>query len=264
VSLPRARHAGRPTPGRAASFPRSTGRASARSLQARIAGLDWAGLGLTLDERGFATTGPLLSPAECAGAIALWDDPARFRGRVDMARHRFGVGEYRYFAAPLPPLVATLRHELYPHLAPVANRWAARLGQAADHPDTLEAFLRHCARHGQTRPTPLLLRYEADGYNCLHQDLYGPVAFPLQVTVLLSQPGRDFTGGQFLLVEQRPRAQSRGETVELRQGEAIVFATRQRPARGTRGVYRVAMRHGVSRITSGLRQSLGIIFHDAE
>jgi hypothetical protein len=181
-----------------------------------------------------------------------------------MARHRFGEGEYRYFAAPLPPLVATLRRELYARLAPTASRWAARLGAGEPYPVELGAFLRRCALHGQRRPTPLLLRYEAGGYNCLHQDLYGPVAFPLQVTVLLSCPGRDFAGGQFLLVEQRPRAQSRGEAIELGEGEAIVFATRYRPVDGARGSYRVVMRHGVSRLTSGVRMTLGIIFHDAE
>jgi len=260
-----ARPARRPAPAvrRAARAARTlAGAVAPAGLEARIARLDWAAIGQTLDERGFATTGPLLTPGECAAAIALWDDPARFRSRVDMARHRFGEGEYRYFAAPLPPLVATLRRRLYPRLAPVASRWASRLREAP-FPAGLEAFLRRCARRGQTRPTPLLLRYEAGGYNCLHQDIYGPVAFPLQVTLLLSRPGHDFTGGQFLLVEQRPRAQSRGEAVELGQGEAIVFATRHRPVAGGRGAYRVAVRHGVSRLASGLRVTLGIIFHDA-
>jgi hypothetical protein len=235
-----------------------------RDLAARLDSLDWAAAEASLDARGFATPGRLLGPPECAALAACWGEAGRFRSRVDMARLRFGEGEYRYFAEPLPPLVAELRRAIYPRLAPVANRWMARLGRAERYPEDLAAFRRLCARHGQKRPTPLLLRYQAGGYNCLHQDLYGPVAFPLQVTIVLSRPGADFTGGQFLLVEQRPRAQSRGEAVELGQGEAIVFTTRHRPVAGARGVYRAAVRHGVSRLLSGERLSLGIIFHDAE
>ena len=234
------------------------------SVAARVRALDWEALLATVDERGFATTGPLLGPEECAGLVALWDEQARFRSRVDMARHRFGVGEYRYLSHPLPALVRLLRRTLYHRLVPLANRWAVRLGSPDRYPDDLDTFLRQCARQGQTRPTPLLLRYEAGGFNCLHQDLYGAVAFPLQVTWLLSRPGVDFTGGQFLLVEQRPRAQSRGEAVDLTHGEAIVFATRHRPVDGARGAYRVSVRHGVSRVLTGLRLTCGLIFHDAE
>jgi hypothetical protein len=179
-----------------------------------------------------------------------------------MARHRFGEGEYKYFAAPLPPLVAALRTQIYPRLVPVANRWAAALG-TDPYPPTLAAYLARCAAAGQRRPTPLLLRYAAGGYNCLHQDLYGALAFPLQLTCVLSEVGEDYSGGEFLLVEQRPRSQSRGEAIVLRRGDAIVFATRHRPVAGARGSYRVTMRHGVSRLRSGERMSLGIIFHDA-
>jgi hypothetical protein len=228
------------------------------------AALDWAALEADLDARGFATPGRLLSPEECASVIACWDEPRRFRSRVDMARYRFGEGEYRYFAEPLPPPVAALRRLLYPPLARVANRWMEQLGASDRYPDDLDAFRRHCARRGQTKPTPLLLRYQAGGYNCLHQDLYGAIAFPLQVTVALSRPGADYTGGQFLLVEQRPRAQSRGEAIILERGAAIVFPNRHRPVAGARGTYRATVRHGVSRIRKGERLALGIIFHDAE
>jgi hypothetical protein len=226
--------------------------------------VDWAGLEQGLTEQGYAVTPRLLEADECEEVARLWGEPERFRSRVDMARHRFGEGEYRYFADPLPPLVAALREGLYPRLAPVANRWAAALGGRERYPGALAGLRALCARHGQRRPTPLLLRYETGGYNCLHQDLYGAVAFPLQTTVLLSRPGADFTGGEFLLVEQRPRAQSRGEVVPLDQGDAVIFTTRHRPTRGARGSYRVTMRHGVSRLRSGQRMSLGIIFHDAE
>ena len=233
-------------------------------LDGRLAALDWAAIEADLAARGHALTGPLLDAGECRGLAALWDEPARFRSRVDMARFRFGEGEYRYFADPLPPLVGALRERLYPRLAPIANRWASALGGKERYPDALAGLRTLCARHGQRRPTPLLLRYEAGGYNCLHQDLYGAVAFPLQATVLLSEPGADFTGGEFLLVEQRPRAQSRGEVVPLGRGDAVIFATRHRPAQGARGAYRVTMRHGVSRLRGGTRMTLGIIFHDAE
>jgi uncharacterized protein len=233
-------------------------------IEARLARLDWDAVGRALDDAGHARVPPILTPEDCAGLVAIYDEPARFRSRVDMARYRFGVGEYQYFAEPLPPVVAALRQHAYPPLAAVANRWAAALGDRARYPDDLAAFRAVCARAGQTKPTPLLLRYEADGYNCLHQDLYGAIAFPLQMTVLLSGPGRDFTGGEFLLVEQRPRAQSRGEVVRLAQGEAVIFATRHRPVQGARGPYRATLRHGVSRVSSGLRYTLGVIFHDAE
>jgi hypothetical protein len=243
------------------------GRAKGRDITSppipsRIARLDWAAIERGLDERGYATIPSLLARDECARLAALYRDEDRFRTRVDMAQHRFGEGEYKYFAAPLPPLVATLRARLYPRFVPVANRWATALG-TEPYPPTLAAYLARCAAAGQRRPTPLLLRYTSGGYNCLHQDLYGPLVFPLQLTCLLSEVGVDYTGGEFLLVEQRPRAQSRGEAIVLGRGDAIVFATRHRPAAGTRGIYRVTMRHGVSHIRSGERVSLGIIFHDA-
>ena len=237
---------------------------STPSVQARLGQVDWAEVARSLGDRGWATTPRVLTPAECAELVALYPDPGRFRSRVDMARFSFGEGEYKYFADPLPPVVLALRRHAYHHLAGIANGWNALLGGKPAHPPELDDFLAVCAEHGQIKPTPLLLRYEAGGYNCLHQDLYGDVAFPLQMTCLLSRPGSDFTGGEFLLVEQRPRAQSRGEVVPLEQGEIVIFATRDRPARGTRGVHRVTLRHGVSRVTSGSRYTLGIIFHDAK
>ncbi|MBV9538900.1 MAG: 2OG-Fe(II) oxygenase [Acidisphaera sp.] len=225
--------------------------------------LDWDELAARLDEDGHATTPPLLDAAACASLAAGWDRPEQFRSRVVMARHGFGSGEYRYYAAPLPAPIAALREALYPPLAALANRWAARLGRPERYPPALGGFLAACHEAGQTRPTPLLLRYEAGDYNCLHQDLYGPLAFPLQATLLLSDPARDFSGGEFLLVEQRPRMQSRGTVVPLAQGGAVLFATNERPVAGTRGDYRVRVRHGVSRLRSGLRFTLGVIFHDA-
>ena len=229
----------------------------------RIAALDWARIPAELDGFGAAATGPLLTPAECAGLAALYAEEQGFRSRVVMARHGFGRGEYRYFAEPLPPLVAGLRQALYPRLAPVANAWNAALGLPRRFPPGLAAFTAECHAAGQTRPTPLLLRYGPGDYNCLHQDLYGEQVFPLQVAILLSEPGRDFAGGEFVLTEQRPRMQSRAEVVPLQQGEAVVFAVHHRPVRGARGVYRVMLRHGVSRIRSGERFTLGVIFHDA-
>jgi hypothetical protein len=217
-----------------------------------------------LDDRGHASLPALLTPAECAALAALYADDRRFRSTVDMGRHRFGEGKYRYFARPLPPLVEGLRTHAYRHLAPIANRWATTLGEDGRFPPDLRGFLADTAAAGQRRPTPLLLRYTIGGYNCLHQDLYGAVAFPLQMTVLLSRPGVDFTGGEFLLVEQRPRAQSRGEVVPLGRGDAVVFANRHRPVAGARGHYRATVRHGVSRIQRGERLALGVIFHDAE
>jgi hypothetical protein len=216
-----------------------------------------------LRERGWARTPRLLSPAECRALIALWADERRFRARVDMARLRFGVGEYRYFAEPLPPLVGALRDAAYDALAPIANRWMEALGSPERFPPQLAELRARCAAHGQTRPTPLLLRYEAEGYNCLHRDLYGDVAFPLQLTAFLSRPRADYDGGEFLLVEQRPRAQSRGEAITLAQGEVLIFPNAVRPARTIRGVTRFQVRHGVSRVTRGERWALGIIFHDA-
>jgi hypothetical protein len=225
--------------------------------------IDWRTATAALDERGVAVVGPVLTPEECRALAALYDDDARFRSRIVMERHAYGRGEYQYFRYELPPEVEKLRRALYARLAPVANRWAERLGVETRYPATLDAFLKFCHANGQTRPTPLLLRYETEGFNCLHQDLYGAIAFPLQVTVLLSRPGDDFTGGEFLLVEQRPRAQSRGEVVPLRQGEAVIFANNERPQHGARGWYRVKLRHGVSRLTAGQRFTLGVIFHDA-
>ncbi len=214
-------------------------------------------------ERGHARAGPLLAPAECRDLVRLFDDEARFRTTVEMARHRFGEGRYRYFAYPLPRLVGSLRQGLYRRLAPLANAMMAELGRAHRYPDRLDAFLEQCRAAGQGRPTPLLLRYEAGGYNRLHRDLYGEVLFPLQAAICLSKPELDFTGGAFLLVEQSPRMQARAEAIQLGQGEIIVFPTAERPVVGKRGFHRAQMRHGVSRITGGQRHTLGIIFHDA-
>jgi hypothetical protein len=233
-------------------------------VRARIAGLDWPGIERALWRQGFARTPPVLTPEECAALVALYPDDARFRSRVDMAQYRFGVGEYKYFAAPLPPLVQALREHAYPPLAAIANQWEAALDTAVLHPPTLAALSALCARRGQRRPTPLLLRYTEGGYNCLHQDVYGDVVFPLQLTCFLSRRGVDYEGGEFLLVEQRPRAQSRGEAVQPEQGELVIFATRHRPVESARGFYRAAMRHGVSRLHRGERYTLGVIFHDAK
>lgn len=225
--------------------------------------IDWDDVGAQLDDAGCAVIPGLLDARLCTQLSACYDQPPRFRSRVVMERHGFGRGEYQYFAYPLPAPVAELRATLYPPLARIANRWQAALGLdlrfPADHAD----FLARCHAAGQLRATPLLLRYRAGDYNCLHQDLYGEQVFPLQVAVLLSRPGEDFDGGQFVLTEQRPRMQSRAEVVALGQGDAVVFAVNQRPVQGTRGVYRVTMRHGVSRVRRGLRHTLGIIFHDA-
>jgi hypothetical protein len=229
----------------------------------RVAALDWAGIGAALDQRGCATTGPLLTEAECDALVQGYDAGDAFRSRVVMARHGYGKGEYKYYAYPLPALVGGLRTALYPALADVANRWAAALGLKAGFPSDHAEFLARCHAAGQPRPTPLLLRYGPGDYNCLHQDLYGDLHFPLQAAFLLSRPSADFTGGEFVLTEQRPRMQSRAEVVGLQQGEAVIFAVNQRPVAGTRGTYRVAMRHGVSRLHTGHRHTLGIIFHDA-
>jgi len=233
------------------------------SIAQRLRDLDWDDVGRALDEHGWARTPPLLTPAECADMIRLWDEPRRFRSRVPMARFRFGEGEYRYFADPLPRLVRDLRAASFTHLAPIANRWMSALADARRFPPRLGDFLARCDARGQTRPTPLLLRYERGGWNALHQDLYGDVVFPLQLTCFLSRPGEDYTGGESLLVEQRPRAQSRGEVIVGRQGEVLIFPTTVRPVRGARGMLRHHVRHGVSRVTSGERWALGVIFHDA-
>jgi hypothetical protein len=229
----------------------------------RVAGVDWRQVAASLDERGYATTSALLTTEECLGFAALYDRDEAFRSRVVMQRHAFGRGEYKYLRYPLPRAVEALRQAIYPRLVPIANRWRERLGEEGRFPPVLAAYLKECHEAGQERPTPLLLKYEAGDYNCLHQDLYGPLVFPLQLTVLLNAPEDDFTGGEFLLVEQRPRAQSRGEVVPLRQGEAVIFPVHHRPVQGTRGTYRVTMRHGVSRLRAGRRFTLGIIFHDA-
>jgi hypothetical protein len=227
------------------------------------AGIDWHEIADGLDASGWAVLAGLLDSAACRELAALYDAPGHFRRRVVMARHGFGRGEYQYFGLPLPDRVAALRTALYPPLARIANRWQAALGREWRYPDRHERFLAQCHEGGQCRPTPLLLRYAEGDFNCLHQDLYGEQVFPLQVAILLAEPGRDFTGGEFVLTEQRPRQQSRVEVVPLRQGDAVVFAVHERPVQGTRGAYRARMRHGVSRVRSGRRHTLGIIFHDA-
>jgi hypothetical protein len=238
-------------------------RASEASIEARLAALDWGQIAAMLDAHGCAAIGPLLSPAECASLAENYGDDARFRSRVVMARHGFGRGEYKYFTHPLPDVVARLRAALYPELAGIANRWNEAMGIDVRYPGVHADYLDRCHRAGQTKPTPLLLQYGEGDYNCLHQDLYGEHVFPLQATFLLSAPAQDFTGGELVLTEQRPRMQSRAEVVPLRQGEGVIFPVHHRPVRGTRGVYRVNMRHGVSRVRSGHRHTLGIIFHDA-
>ncbi len=217
----------------------------------------------SLDDYGCATLGPLLSARECAALVASYDEDTQFRSQVIMARHNFGRGEYKYFAAPLPPVVQGLREKLYERFVPIANRWRRDLGGDRAFPATLAEFQAECHKVGQNRPTPLILRYREGDYNCLHQDLYGEMAFPLQVAILLNQPGEDFTGGELILTEQRPRRQSRAEVITLQRGEAVVFAVNERPVLGARGYYRVKHRHGVSRVRSGRRHVLGIIFHDA-
>jgi hypothetical protein len=229
----------------------------------RIAAVDWPAVHGELDAEGHAVVPGLLREAECNALVELYDDETRFRSRVVMARHGYGRGEYQYFAYPLPPVVEALRSELYPRLVPVANRWNDALRIDVSYPDALAGFIERCHAAGQCRPTPLLLRYGEGDYNCLHQDLYGEHVFPLQVAILLSSPGCDFTGGEIVLTEQRPRRQSRAMVPAVGEGDALVFAVRQRPVVGTRGPYRVVLRHGVSRLRSGSRHTLGIIFHDA-
>lgn len=228
-----------------------------------VHGWDWPQLCESLDRRGYAVTPPVLSAAQCDELVGLYDQPEHWRTRVDMARHRFGSGQYQYFDHPLPDAVHRLRRALYPRLVPVANTWHERLRLPERFPDRLEDFLDHCHAAGQTRPTPLVLRYSEGDYNCLHQDLYGEHAFPLQAMVALSQLGTDYTGGEFLLVENLPRAQSRGTAITLDQGQAVIWPTRYRPGSGARGYHRITMRHGVSAVRSGHRHALGIIFHDA-
>jgi len=238
---------------------------AAQSVEERIAALDWEAAGNSLCERGHAVTPPILSPEECISLVAMYAEASRFRSQIVMERYRFGVGDYKYFGHPLPEIVSSLRTSAYPHLAKVANHWADLLGDERPRfPPEHDAFMRICHQAGQIKPTPLLLHYEAGGYNCLHQDIYGEIAFPLQMVFLLGQPGRVWEGGEFLLVEQQPRAQSRAEVVHANQGQAIIFTTRYRPVRGTRGYYRVNVKHGVSRVDRGTRYTLGIIFHDAK
>ena len=225
--------------------------------------LDWQVIGDELHARGCALVERLLAPIDCRALAAFYANDQRFRSRVVMERHGFGRGEYRYFTYPLPDIVAGLRAAFYPHLVPIANQWNAAMGIDVRFPEAHADFLARCHAAGQVRPTPLMLQYGTDDYNCLHQDLYGEHVFPLQVAILLSAPGADFTGGEFVLTEQRPRMQSRVEVVPLQQGDAVIFAVHHRPVQGTRGSYRVNLRHGVSRIRSGQRHTLGVIFHDA-
>jgi hypothetical protein len=229
-----------------------------------VDGLDWGRISAELGSRGNAVVPGLLSMRDCTSLAALYPQSHHFRSRVVMSRHGFGKGEYQYFSYPLPQAVALLRDALYPHLAPIANEWSDLLQTGVRYPAQHGEFLERCAQAGQTRPTPLLLQYAAGDYNCLHQDLYGETVFPLQVAILLSEPGKDFTGGEFVITEQRPRMQSRAEVVPLQQGDAVIFAVNERPVRGTRGVYRVRLRHGVSTVRTGRRHTLGVIFHDAK
>ena len=237
--------------------------AAAPTLVQRLAALDWRRIARDLDASGSAVLERQLPPADCQQLRRAYAERALFRSRVVMSQHGFGSGEYQYFTYPLPQLVATLRRELYLHLAPLANRWQGQLGQSMRYPREHAQFLARCRAAGQALATPLLLKYGSGDYNCLHQDLYGESVFPLQVAFLLSRPGEDFGGGEFVVTEQRPRRQSRAEVVPLRQGDAVVFAVRERPMRGTRGSYRVNLRHGVSRVRWGERYTLGVIFHDA-
>lgn len=232
-------------------------------MKDKLASYEWGKIADELDQFGTATLGQLFSEEQCNELVGLYDASDAFRSTISMARHGFGRGEYKYFANPLPEIISASRKALYAQLSPLANRWSERLGSGVEYPASHDEYLAICHAAGQTRPTPLILQYVEGDYNCLHQDLYGDLAFPLQVAVLLSQPGEDFTGGEFVLTEQRPRMQSRAEVVSLQQGDAVVFAVNDRPMRGTRGDYRVKMRHGVSRLRSGKRHTLGIIFHDA-
>jgi hypothetical protein len=234
------------------------------SFAARLESVDWDTMARDLDAHGCAVIGPLFTPEECASLAALYPQDKPFRSRVIMARHGFGKGEYKYFAYPLPDPIAGLRTGLYPHLAGIANRWNEAMGIGVRYPDDHAEYLKRCHKAGQERPTPLLLQYGPGDYNCLHQDLYGENVFPLQATVLLSQPGEDFSGGEFVLTEQRPRMQSRAEVVPLRRSDAVIFAVHNRPVQGTKGHYRVNLRHGVSRLRSGKRHTVGIVFHDAK
>jgi uncharacterized protein len=237
---------------------------SSSDIAARVDAIDWAQATSELDAQGCAVLKGLLMPDECAALAAMYPDDSHFRSRIVMGRHGFGRGEYKYFSYPLPDLIAELRPVLYQRLTGIANRWNEAMGIDIRYPASHAAFLKRCHEAGQTRPTPLLLQYEAGDFNCLHQDLYGEHVFPLQVAILLSKPGSDFAGGEFVLTEQRPRMQSRAEVVPLAQGDAVAFAVHHRPVQGTRGTYRVNLRHGVSRVRSGHRHTVGVIFHDAK
>jgi uncharacterized protein len=238
--------------------------ALASSVERRLSRIDWTAISNELSDFGCARLERLIAPQECREIAELYSREECFRSHIHMARHGFGKGEYRYFRYPLPDLVGRLRAALYPPLCAVANTWNERMGIARRYPQRHADFAQECHQHGQCRPTPLLLRYVKDDFNCLHQDLYGDLVFPLQVAILLSEPGRDFSGGEFVITEQRPRMQSRAEVVPLRQGDAVAFAVHNRPVKGARGEYRVNLRHGVSRIRSGTRHTLGVIFHDAK
>jgi uncharacterized protein len=234
-----------------------------RNIDCRVHELDWERIGSDLEAQGSAVIETLLMPVECDALAALYSKDEIFRSRVVMARHGFGRGEYKYFRYPLPEIISDLRTAVYPQLVPIANRWNGAMGKDVQYPTKHADFVKRCHEAGQFRPTPLLLQYHAGDYNCLHQDLYGEHVFPIQLTILLSEPGRDFTGGEFVLTEQRLRMQSRPEVVPLRQGDAVIFAVHHRPVQGKRGIYRINLRHGVSRLRSGHRHTVGIIFHDA-
>jgi hypothetical protein len=239
-------------------------RAVGESIESRVKAIDWARVSTHLDAYGWAMVEGMLSADECETIAALYESGGGFRSHVVMARHGFGRGEYKYFSYPLPEIIADLRTAIYQRLTPIANRWNEAMGLDVRYPASHAEFIARCHEAGQTRPTPLLLKYGTDDFNCLHQDLYGDQVFPFQVAFLLSQPARDFTGGEFVLTEQRPRMQSRVEVVPLRQGDGVIFAVHHRPVKGTRGIYRVNLRHGVSRIRSGHRHTVGVIFHDAQ
>ncbi|GIP26867.1 prolyl 4-hydroxylase [Paenibacillus sp. J23TS9] len=234
-----------------------------KELSKRMAALDWTLLQRNLDEQGFATFPPILDPDQCSNIMASYGEESLYRKTIDMKRYRFGAGEYKYFQSPLPDILQQLREGFYPELALTANRWLGQLGKESRYPASLQEFLQECHEAGQERSTPLILKYEAGGYNCLHQDLYGEIFFPFQVLLTLTQEEIDYEGGEFLLVEQRPRAQSRGHVIRLERGAGVIFPTQFRPVQGTRGYYRATLRHGVGTVTAGKRYSLGIIFHDA-
>jgi uncharacterized protein len=235
-----------------------------QNVMQRLQGLDWPGLRVSIQEKGYALTPEVLTAKQCRGLVELYGRDQGFRSHIVMQRYRFGRGEYKYFDYPLPPVVQEIRETCFPHLAPVANRWNEQLGAEERFPETHEAFLKSCRKQGQTRATPLLLHYEAGGFNCLHQDIYGELAFPLQMTCFLSQAGEDYEGGEFVLLEQQPRAQSKAEVIVARQGQMVIFTTRYRAVKGKHGFYRVNVRHGVSLVRSGTRYTLGVIFHDAK